>query len=205
MIDNMMKDNGDDAYIRETEVRECSDANNLDTVKNGSGIVSGQNLDGDKIGHVTDGIEDITLVPFNDSYKQRVFDFTDKCFEELGKKFEPSGRHSFYNDITNNFVVFYCLLDQDKLIGTVGLKKTDEKTVELKAMYLDQSYRGKGLGRKLMNKVIDEAKRLGYKSIVLDSMSQYKSALKLYEKTGFKNTERYNDNNYADVFMRLEL
>ena len=56
-----------------------------------------------------------------------------------------------------------------------------------------------------MGKAISEAKRLGYKSIVLDSMSQYKSALKLYEKTGFKNTERYNDNIYADVFMRLDL
>ena len=205
MIGNMMKDNGDKAYNKKPEVQECSDANNLDTVKNRFGIVFDQNLDNDKVERVTDGVEDITLVPYNDSYQQRVFDFTDKCFEELGKKFEPSGRHGFYKNIDDNFVAFYCLLDQEKLIGTVALKKIDEKTVELKAMYLDQSYRGKGLGRKLMNKVIDEAKRLGYKSIVLDSMSQYKSALKLYEKTGFKNTERYNDNLYADVFMRLDL
>ena len=46
-------------------------------------------------------------------------------------------------------------------------------------MYLDRSYRGKGLGHRLMNKIVDEAKRLGYKSIVLDSMSQYKDALRL--------------------------
>ena len=103
------------------------------------------------------------------------------------------------------FVVFYCLFDQDKLIGTVALKKLDENTVELKAMYLDRSYRGKGLGRRLMDKIVDEAKRLGYKSIVLDSMSQYKDALRLYERTGFKNTERYNDNLFADVFMKLDL
>ena len=72
-------------------------------------------------------------------------------------------------------------------------------------MYLDRSYRGKGLGRRLMNKIVDEAKWLGYKSIVLDSMSQYKDALRLYERTGFQNTERYNDNFYADVFMKLDL
>ena len=53
--------------------------------------------------------------------------------------------------------------------------------------------------------IVDEAKRLGYKSIVLDSMSQYKDALRLYERTGFKNTERYNDNLFADVFMKLDL
>ena len=147
----------------------------------------------------------IELIPYNDSYKQQVFDFTCTCFEELGKKFEPSGRHSFYNDIDNEFEVFFCLVDQEKVIGTVALKKVDDYTVELKAMYLDRNYRGKGLGRKLMDKAVDEARCLGYKCIVLDSMSSYKDALRLYEKTGFKMTERYNDNVYADVFMRLDL
>ena len=146
----------------------------------------------------------IEFIPYNDSYKQQVFDFTCTCFEELGKKFEPSGRHSFYNDIGNEFEVFFCLVDQEKVIGTVALKKVDDYTVELKAMYLDRNYRGKGLGIKLIDKAVDEARCLGYKCIVLDSMSSYKDALRLYEKTGFKMTERYNDNVYADVFMRLD-
>lgn len=178
---------------------------NLDAVKNGSGIVPVQNLDNGKMVQANGDESGIMLVPYNESYKQKVFDFTDKCFEELGKKFEPDGRHDFYNNIGDNFAVFYCLFDQDKLIGTVALKKLDGNTVELKAMYLDRDYRGKGFGRRLMNKIVDEAKRLGYKSIVLDSMSQYKDALRLYERTGFKNTERYNDNLYADVFMKLDL
>lgn len=178
---------------------------NLDAVKNGSGIVPVQNLDNGKMVQANGEENGIMLVPYNESYKQKVFDYTDKCFEELGKKFEPDGRHDFYNNIGDNFVVFYCLFDQNKLIGTVALKKLDENTVELKAMYLDRSYRGKGLGRRLMNKIVDEAKRLGYKSLVLDSMSQYKDALRLYERTGFQNTERYNENLYADVFMKLEL
>ena len=145
------------------------------------------------------------LVQYKDEYKQGVFDFTDRCFEELGKKFEPEGRHYFYNDIGKTFVAFYCLLDDEKVIGTVGLKKLDEHTVELKALYLDKAYRGQHLGSRLINVVIDEARKLGYKSIVLDSMSKYKEALRLYEKCGFKNTERFNDNVYADVFMRMEL
>lgn len=145
------------------------------------------------------------LIPYSEEYKQRLFDFTGKCFEEIGKKFEPSGRHSFYNDIGSSFDVFYCLTDEEKVIGSVALKKIDDDTAELKAMYLDSDHRGKGLGRRLMEKILEEAEIRGYRSIVLDSMSQYKAALKLYEKTGFKQTERYNDNIYADVFMRLDL
>lgn len=147
----------------------------------------------------------IELISYDESYKQEVFAFTDRCFEELGKKFEPFGRHSFYNDIPNSFEVFYCLVDEGNVIGTVALKEIDEYTVELKALYLDSAYRGQGLGTRLMNKAIEEAESCGYKSMVLDSMSQYTDALRLYKKAGFKDTERYNDNIYADVFMRLDL
>ena len=149
--------------------------------------------------------DDIRLIPYDSAYRQSVFDFTDACFAELGKKFEPSGRHSFYNDIGNSFELFYCLMLKEKVIGTVALKRIDDQTAELKAMYLDREFRGRGLGRLLIDKVIGEARLRGFKSIVLDSMSQYKNALRLYEKAGFKRTERYNDNAYADVFMRLEL
>ena len=145
------------------------------------------------------------LVQYKDEYKQGVFEFTDRCFEALGKKFEPEGRHCFYNDIGKSFVSFYCLLDEGNVIGTVALKQIDEYTVELKALYLDKAYRGQHWGSRLVKVAIDEARKLGYKSIVLDSMSKYKEALRLYEKCGFKNTERFNDNVYADVFMKLEL
>lgn len=39
----------------------------------------------------------------------------------------------------------------------------------------------------------------------LTSVSKYKAAQRLYEKAGFVNTDRYNDNQYADIFMKLEL
>ena len=145
------------------------------------------------------------IVEYREEYKQSVFEFTERCFEELGKKFEPDGRHSFYNDIADEFDVFYCVLEDNRVTGTVGLKKFSGDTVELKALYLDKDFRGQGIGRKLMDKAVLAAKELGYKSIVLDSMSKYKDARRLYERAGFKDTERYNDNLHADVFMRLEL
>lgn len=147
----------------------------------------------------------IDIVSYDASYKKRVFDFTDRCFAKLGKKFEPDGRHSFYNDIENVFDVFYCATDKENVVGTVALKKIDDYTAELKALYLDEDYRGQGIGSSLIRIVIGEAKIRGYKCIVLDSMKQYEDARRLYEKFGFEDCERYNDNTYADVFMKLEL
>ena len=148
---------------------------------------------------------DVKLVTYEDSLKQRVFDFTDSCFNELGKRFEPDGRHYFYNDISDSFEVFYCLVDQDMVVGTVALKKIDEKTVELKALYLHKDYRGKGLGSLLMSVSVNEAKSRGYKRIVLDSMLKYEEAIRLYEKFGFEKIDRYNDNPMAEVFMKMDL
>ncbi len=145
------------------------------------------------------------IEPYTDVLRKSVFDFTERCFSELGKRFEPEGRHGFYNDIENEFILFYCLIDDGTVVGTVGLKKIDDKTAELKSLYLDKDLRGQGLGSKLMQYAINFANDSGYKTIVLDSMSQYKEALKLYERFGFKSYERYNDNQYADVFMRLDL
>jgi ribosomal protein S18 acetylase RimI-like enzyme len=149
------------------------------------------------------------IVPYKEKYKHSVFEFTDICFKELGKEFEPAGRHSFYNDIEKSFEVFYCVVSEENnennVLGTVGLKKINNDTVELKAFYLQKDLRGKGLGKRMLEEVISKARELGFRSIVLDSISKYKAAQKLYEKAGFVNTERYNDNQYADVFMKLEL
>ena len=147
----------------------------------------------------------IKMVPYEEKLKDSVFAFTEKCFEELGKKFEPDGRHSFYNDIEGYFEVFFCLTVGDRVAGTVAVKRLDDHTAELKALYLSKELRGRGYGKKLLDEAVGSAMKLGFKSIVLDSMSKYKEALRLYEKAGFKYIERYNDNQYADVFMRLEL
>ena len=147
----------------------------------------------------------IQIEPYTNVLRKSVFDFTERCFNELGKRFEPEGRHVFYNDIENEFIVFYCLISDGTVVGTVALKKIDDMTAELKSLYLDKDLRGQGLGSKLMQYAINYANDSGYKTIVLDSMSHYKEALKLYEHYGFKFCERYYNNMYADVFMRLEL
>ena len=148
---------------------------------------------------------ELLIVPYQECYKQQLFAFTEHCFTELGKSFEPEGRHSFYNDIALNFIGFWCMLADNEVAGTVALKELSDSTAELKALYLAEKLRGNGTGKLLLNTALSFAKEAGYKYVVLDSMSKYTAALKLYEKTGFKYISRFNDNIYADVFMKLEL
>lgn len=144
------------------------------------------------------------IVAYDDRYKEGVFAFTDRCFRELGKAFEPEGRHSFYNDIGNEFDSFWCLLSGVDVIGTVALRRLDGKTAELKSLYLLEGYRGHGLGYRLLDTAVTSARQAGYGRVVLDSMSGYAAALRLYGSYGFRRTERFNDNRHADVFMELK-
>ena len=153
----------------------------------------------------------LELMRYEPSLQQSLFEFTDACFAELGKKFEPDGRHLFYRNIPENFDSFFCLVDGGPdgngctVKGSVGIKRIDSDTCELKALYVSQELRGQGFGQRLLSTAINSARDLGYRRIVLDSMSQYVDARRLYEKTGFVDIERYNDNPYADVFMGLDL
>lgn len=94
----------------------------------------------------------------------------------------------------------------DKIVGTAGLWKEDEESYELIKMAVDPLYRGRGISRLLMDHCLMEAKKLNAKKVFLYSNSQLTTALKLYEKYGFKFIEPKNSPfSTADVKMELYL
>lgn len=137
--------------------------------------------------------------------KDKVLAFLSRAFPESGKTFEPEGRHCAFADIERNFIGFWCLFGNDDIIGTVAVKKLSETDCELKGLYVYEKFHGMGLGHRLAETAVTFAKCSGFERIVLDTISTYEKALRLYEKMGFRRIERYNDNEKADVFMMKEL
>lgn len=147
----------------------------------------------------------IVIKTYTRDMQTQLFDLTERCFEQCGKKFEPDGRHAFYCDIVQNFVQFWCAFDGEAMIGTSALKDLGDGKCELKALYLDENYHGKGIGRQLAQAAIDFARDKGYGEMYLDCMSGSDKAIALYEKLGFHKIKRYNNNVFADIFMALSL
>jgi putative acetyltransferase len=73
-----------------------------------------------------------------------------------------------------------------KVLGTIGLYPLDEEMVELRKMYFLPSLRGRGLGRRLLERMIAIAKQKGYRRIYLETASRLKEAVHLYESVGFR-------------------
>jgi len=85
--------------------------------------------------------------------------------------------------------IFEILEDkQGNLLGTVGLYPLDAETVELRKMYFAKELRGRGFGKKMLEKMIEKARELGFSKIYLETASILREAVALYERYGFKPT-----------------
>lgn len=94
---------------------------------------------------------------------------------------------------------------QGNPIGCVALRPSDSGC-EMKRLYVSPHDRGMGLGKALMNAIIEEAKRIGYQQICLDTLPSMVEAISLYEKNGFERTDAYYKTPIeGTVFMRRNL
>ncbi|MFZ3366543.1 MAG: GNAT family N-acetyltransferase [Candidatus Sulfotelmatobacter sp.] len=96
---------------------------------------------------------------------------------------------------------------EDQLAGCVALHKLDSRVCEMKRLYLRPQFRGKGLGRALAERIIVDARQIGYQRMRLDTVEPVmKDAVAMYRKLGFKEIAPYRTNPIAGaMYMQLEL
>ena len=102
--------------------------------------------------------------------------------------------------------IFELLEDKNgNLLGTVGLYPIDNKKIELRKMYFAKELRGKGYGKKILRRMIETARNLGYQQIYLETASVLKEAVGLYESFGFQETkEKHTPRCDKAYFLNLD-
>lgn len=86
-----------------------------------------------------------------------------------------------------NATLFVAEIDGE-IAGCCGIYPTEglpENCAELVKFYINKDYRGRGIGKMLMEKSIDFAKNAGFKSIYIESLPEFSTAVSIYEKQGF--------------------
>lgn len=92
------------------------------------------------------------------------------------------------------------------LAGVIALRDLGSGSCEMKRLYIRPAHRGRGLGRLLCESLIAEARRIGYRSMKLDTVPQMHNAQRLYERLGFRDIPPYCENPVPDArFMELTL
>lgn len=127
-------------------------------------------------------IEDIKTL-FNEYVASLGIDLAFQNYEEElqalpGKYENPLGR-------------LYIAYADDMPAGCAALRPLDEKRCEMKRLYVRSQFRGLKLGKLLSEKIISDAKEIGYDFLLLDTLSSMEKALALYKSLGFKEIEPY--------------
>ena len=94
-----------------------------------------------------------------------------------------------------------------QLAGCVALHRFDATSCEMKRLYIRSHFRGLGLGRTLAERILSEARNIGFQHIRLDTVAGVmEDAIALYRRLGFREIEPYRPNPIAGaLYMELEL
>ena len=100
----------------------------------------------------------------------------------------------------------YVALIQGEVAGCVALRRHDAQSAEMKRLFVRPAFHGQGLGKLLAQRVVQDARQIGYQRILLDTLPSMQAAQAMYARMGFVETDAYVHNPVAGVrFMALAL
>jgi GNAT superfamily N-acetyltransferase len=90
--------------------------------------------------------------------------------------------------------------------GCAALRRFDAQRVEAKRLYVRPRFRGRGVGRALLDWAIGEARGMGYREMVGDTIAEMAVALGMYDRAGFERTGPYSAApTPRAIYLRLKL
>ena len=141
----------------------------------------------------------INIRPIEKEDNRDLAEIIKSCFDDFnvinreGTVFTDPTTNDLFSLFQKPLSALFVAEDVTGILGCCGIFPTEnlpENCGELVKFYLSSKSRGKGIGKLLMEKVVKEAKKLGYTSIYLESLPEFSTAVSIYEKQGFQYLEQ---------------
>ena len=146
--------------------------------------------------------QEITIRPFQPEDQEQVQKLILTGLAEHWGSLDP-GKNPDLQDIGKTYAggVFLVACKQERMIGTGALVARGKETGEIVRMSVAKDLRRRGLGSRILERLIQEAKTFGMRQLVLETTETWREAIAFYKSAGFKETHRKD----GDVYFRLEV
>jgi putative acetyltransferase len=120
---------------------------------------------------------------------KEIYDLLSEHLEDMHLTSPPESVHALdIEGLRKPGITFWTIWQDDKLAGCGALKELTSSAAEIKSMRTAHGFRRQGVGAKLLNHILTEARQRNYQTLYLEtgSMDYFAPARKLYESFGFK-------------------
>ncbi|MDP9311075.1 MAG: GNAT family N-acetyltransferase [Chloroflexota bacterium] len=132
---------------------------------------------------------DITIREATNSDRERVEALVIPILLEFRLQPDFTSSEADLKDIEATYLGGMFKLVEDKngnLVGTLAVLRLNDEVCKLRKMYLIPQARGKGVGRYMLEQAISIARDLGFKTMMLETVSTLQDAIRLYTRAGFQ-------------------
>ena len=139
-----------------------------------------------------------TIISYESDHQPVVASFFNEVWRGSRFPFDPSGSHADLLRIPIEYQSrggnFWLLFIGGQVVGTVALRRLPDNMAEVKRLNISVGFRQQGLGTLLLRHALRHAMHSGFKTVRLDTIRNRGPAGRLFERHGFTEISRYNDN-----------
>ena len=141
------------------------------------------------------GINNIIIREIKPEDNKQIEQVIRACFHEfeiplVGTAYEDEETPNMFESYQNGNDIYFVIEGDGEILGGGGVKPLkdfeSDNICEIQKMYFSPKVRGMGYGKLMFEKCMQAAKDLGYKKCYLESASQLKAAIHIYESFGFR-------------------
>lgn len=159
-----------------------------------------------KMAHVTENFAIAPAAFDSPDLQQALAQYAAELADRFPEGFDPGAGASPAEDaFTPPKGVFLLLRCSGVVMGCGGLRTESDGIAEIKRMWISPELRGRGAGRALLNSLEEQARRMGFARVRLDTAAELGEAQAMYAKAGYAEIPAYNDNPYAAHWFEKSL
>jgi len=135
-------------------------------------------------------------IRIDDLADPRIAELLEEHLKDMRRISPPESVHALdLERLKKPEITFWSVWSDSELVGCGALKRLDAEHAELKSMRTTLSHRRKGIGKLILEHALNEARRLGYRRMSLEtgSMSFFEPARSLYASYGFEHCAPFAD------------